>query len=401
VRLVRRSALRFRFAFLACVAIATPAVGQDGPPPASVRVDIVRSEPVVLQRSVTGEIRTLRRSLLASQVEGLITDLPYDEGEAVDRGETVAKLDDTNLRIALRAAEGRLDAAEAVAERRRAQLAFAERELERARTLRQRNTMSEGEFDRFETDSAIARAELAEAEADLLTRRAERDRARDEVNDATTAAPFAGRVVTRSAEVGEWITPGDPLLEIVSLTQIEASVDVPERYVGYLEQGVSVPVTIPGLGEAPDRTATLTAIVPSADRLSRLFPVRLAVENPDGLIKPGMSVTASVPTGETRERLTISKDAVLRDDGGEYVYAAVPFTTEGNPAITHQARAVRIDSEFAVGTRVVTRSPRLEPGMPLVVEGNERLFPGQPLIIQNTEALPNDGDAPGETPPAP
>lgn len=86
-----------------------------------------------------------------------------------------------------------------------------------------------------------------------------------------------------------------------------------------------------------------------------------------------MTVVGLVPTGEPKEAMTISKDAVLRNETGNFVY----FDGGGVAAIA----PIRV--EYAVGDRVVVQSDVLRPGMQVIVEGNERLFPSQPLMIQN------------------
>ena len=95
----------------------------------------------------------------------------------------------------------------------------------------------------------------------------------------------------------------------------------PERFIAALTSAeATVQVRVEALGEV--REARVTAIVPMADTLSRLFPVRVRLENPDGLLRPGMSVTGLVPTGQDAESLTVHKDSILRNDAGTYVYFA-------------------------------------------------------------------------------
>jgi len=121
----------------------------------------------------------------------------------------------------------------------------------------------------------------------------------------------------------------------------------------------------------------IVAILPNADSLSRLFAVRVAVEAKDengaSLLRPGMSLTALVPTGEPGEFVTVSKDAIVRTATGEVVY----WDNDGRSAIAPVTRL------FAVGERVAVKSPVLRDGMAVVVSGNERMFPGQELIVQD------------------
>jgi len=81
--------------------------------------------------------------------------------------------------------------------------------------------------------------------------------------------------------------------------------------------------------------------------------------------------------------LTIPKDAVLRDDAGEYVYMAVPHSVEGNPMITAQAIPARISRRFAADDRVAIRPGQVQPTSMLLIEGNERVYPTQGLVVQD------------------
>ncbi|MBO6738973.1 MAG: hypothetical protein JJ916_03850, partial [Phycisphaerales bacterium] len=88
-------------------------------------------------------------------------------------------------------------------------------------------------------------------------------------------------------------------------------------------------------------------------------------------LRPGMSLTAYVPTGVQGDYITVHKDAIVRTATGEVVY----FSNDGISAIAP------IERLFAVGNRVAVRSPVLQAGMTVVTSGNERMFPGQPLNI--------------------
>ena len=93
-----------------------------------------------------------------------------------------------------------------------------------------------------------------------------------------------------------------------------------------------------------------------------------------------------VPTGKKEALLTVSKDAILRNAAGEYVY----INSGGVAAVAP------IERRFAVGNRVVIRSPMVREGVQVVVEGNERMFPGQPLVILNGDGVSGGGGGSGE-----
>lgn len=354
-------------------------------PPAQVRVDEVRLETVEQMRRVTGELRALRRSRLATQEEGLVLELGVRQGDSVVRDQVIARLDGRNPEFELDRLRAELAALEAGLLEREAQRDLAERDLERVRKLRDEASASQQELDDAVLEAAVARARVERARADIAAAEAAIARAEKRVADMTIRAPFDGRVVALMTEVGQWVDTGAAVVELYEIGSIEAWIDVPERFAGRLgavESGEAPPVlvNIEALGES--REGEIIHIVPAADPLSRLFPVRIRVPDEAGDLRPGMSVVAEVATGERIEAVTVHKDAILRDDAGEFVYAAVPNERgEGLMGVP-----MRISRQFAVGDRVAIRGGGLQPGMSAITEGNERMFPTQPVIVQGGPA---------------
>lgn len=387
--------LRLLATLAAALAFASPAFAQ-GPPPANARLDRVTQETVGQQRAATGQIVSLRRAEVATQEAGLIEMLDLNIGDAVDKGQPLARLDALRAELAVDRLKARVAADEAVVEQRTAELAQAERDLQRFQKLSDMGSVGESELDDASTLVQSRKAILAEAQANLATDRADLALAQRTLEDMTIKAPFAGRVVRKHTELGQWVTIGDPIFTIVSLTELEARADIPERSVGALRgPGSTIEVDIPALGERI--TGTLIEIVPTADSLSRLFPIRVKLNDPKGRLRPGMSLSAIVPTGERALSLTISEDAIIRGPAGEFVY----FDAGG---MSQVAPIVRL---FSANGRVVIRSPVLQPGMLVVTEGNERMFPGQPLNVLNADQFPEvmernaqrqQGGAPGRPP---
>jgi len=361
---------------LTTLAVVAPALAQ-GPPPANVRLDRVTQETVGQQRAATGQVVSLRRADVATQEAGLVAALDLHLGDAVEKGQALVRLDDLRARLEVDRLRARVRADEAVVNQRKAELAQAERDLSRFQQLADMGSVGESELDDASTLVQSRRAILAEADANLATDRAELALAQRTLEDMTVKAPFAGRVVIKHTELGQWVSVGDPILTIVSLTDLEARADIPERSVGALgAPGSPIEVDVPALGQR--LTGTLIEIVPTADSLSRLFPIRVKINDPKGRLRPGMSLSALVPTGEVAPSTTISEDAILRNAAGEYVY----FDAGG---FSQVAPIVRL---FTANSRVIIRSPVLRPGMLVVTEGNERMYPGQPLNVLNADLFP-------------
>ncbi len=357
-----------------------------GPPAARVVVDAARLEKIGAMRSVTGELRARRRSLVASEESGRVVELIVERGDVIEANQSIARLDSTLLDIDLREAAAELRRREGVARERKVQVEIATRDLGRLKQLLERGSATQSEFDDAVSllDETKARLDQAEAERDVASLSIERMAERKD--NMLIRAPFAGAVVDKRTEVGQWVADGEAVVEIVSLDEIDAWLATPDRFAALLGgPDVTVQLKITATGELIE--APIAGIVPDADPVSRMIPVRISLDNTDRKLSPGMSLSGLIPTGGREEMLTIHKDSILRDDAGAYVY----FDMGG------MAMAARIEPQYAVGgDRVVIRSERVKPGMLLIVEGNERLYPTQPIKIVPGAPKKNGGNGGAE-----
>lgn len=370
-------------AMLCCTAVVS-AQPSGGPPPALVQVDAVRLERVEQQREVTGEVRAAMRAALASREPGLVVELDAEVGDWMESGQVIARLDDRLHRLDLERLTASRQSRQALVDQRRAQVDKAERDLERLTSAHRSAGASRTEVDDAETRLREERARLAEAEADLMAARALEQASEKRLADMVITAPFAGSVVAKRVEVGEWVKEGDAVVDLVATDAVDVYLNVPERFVRSLTKpGATARLRVAAIGREIE--APVASVVAEGDRLARAFLVRIRVDNrgvPAGEeLRPGMSVVGLVPTGEAMEALTVHKDALMRNEAGSYVY----FDGGGIAAVAP------VEPVYAIGQRVVIRSPVLREGMSVITQGNERIVPGQPLSIQNRPG----GEGPG------
>lgn len=366
------------------VLLAAPhAAAQGGErPPTLVRLDEARVETVETWREVTGKLRPARRSLLAAEVPGRVTELVKREGAAVEAGEPLARLDDARAALELQRARARVRVAEATITAAVAERDNASRDLSRVQRVVAAGGGNEAEVDAIETRLARAEADVAEAEAQLAVAESELSLAEKNLSDHEIRAPFDGWVVSLSTEVGQWVEGGGEVAELISSGAMEAWLDMPEQVIGRVRQpGTQLQVRVPALDiTLPGQQLR---IVPQADPLSRLFPVVVLIDDAEDRVRPGMSIVGLAPTGIDEPSLTVHKDAIRRDNAGEFVF----FDAGG------MAQPARVRVLFAAGQRVAIRSETLPPGALVVVEGNERLQPGTPIADPSRQGGAGQGSA--------
>lgn len=188
---------------------------------------------------------------VATKFGGRLTEILVSEGDRVEAGQVVARLNDAQLRAQLREAEaGVVSARQALAERRailaekESALAFAEKELYRAQELGERGFAPEETIDlrrarKVAAEAAVdsAKAGIAAAEAQVEAAMATVDRLRADLEDYVLRAPRAGRVQYRLAEPGEVLAAGERVLTLLDLTDVVMTVYLPTRAAGRLAYG--------------------------------------------------------------------------------------------------------------------------------------------------------------------
>jgi RND family efflux transporter MFP subunit len=388
-----RPRLSQAIAAAAAALLAGAAQAQMGPSP--VVLDPVVTEVAEQYRQVTGELRSVRRALLAAEEEGIVIEFNINEGDAVKKGQPLARLRDTRARLDVAKFEADLASKKAAVGEQAAAVARAKLDVDRLAELQQRNSAAWSEMEDKKTAYAAAEARLEVANADVASAEAALNWSKERLARMTIEAPFNGRVIAKRTEMGQWLKQGDPVIELLDLDQIDARVDVPEQFVDRIA-GNTQPVRIRIQATGDVLEAPVTAIVPDADPLSRLFPVRVRLNNEQGKLRPGMSIVGLVPTGASKPTKTVRKDAVMRDDAGEYLF----FDAGGTAAVA------RIRTLFPVGKRgerIAIEAGTLPENARVIVQGNERLFPGMPIADLNAAkpATPPAAPAAGDKPAAP
>lgn len=364
-----------------------------GPPPALVRVGEARVMMLQQRWEVVGRLQQVRHAVVASEQEGRVVEIGVDTGDRVQAGKTVlARIDDIWTRMDLAAAESRLAEAEAAVKEAQAAVDQGRRNQTYLEELAKVSSAKPKEVQdaMSTTEGALARFEAANAA--VRSAQAQLTRARTAADRVVIVAPFDGIVVRKMTELGQWLTPGSAVAEIVSVSQIDAVIDAPERLIGSVAVGEEVPVVIEPLDV--EVVGKVVAVSPMGSSAARTFPVKIRLDDQGGKLLSGMSVLARVPSGPEREMLTVPRDAVLRTELGANVWA--DLNGVGMP--------VPVRVLFGSGDRFAVQAiegagPPLMPGMKVVIEGAERLFPGRPLMVPPGPSTPPAAEA--EKSPAP
>lgn len=410
---------------LSAIAVAQPPGGGGGMP---VVVAPIVERDVPESMRLVGTVRANRSSVVAAEVSGLIASFEVQEGQFLEAGDLIAKIDPTTAQLKLdeaqavlearRAALSELEAGEREEDLRRLRAAAAEAkalfdkwkfERDRIEELYQLNqanpkekhdtemeyiaaerryaqaqaTLEKAENGARQEDIAEARFEVAAQEA--IVRRLERD-----LSKTAIRAPFAGFVVARRTEVGEWINAGGPVCDMIDLEVVKIRVDVPEKAIAYARTGASATVDIEALGEM--REAEVSRVIPRATEAARTFPVEIDLPNEDHRLLAGMFVWTHVPAGPPGKRLMVNKDALVVRGAAKQIFVVQPGREGGKMAMP-----TPVTTGMELGGQIEVRGPGLQPGAEVVVRANERLYGPTPV---STTMLDEEQRGPGSEPEA-
>jgi HlyD family secretion protein len=245
----------------------------------------------------SGYVVARRKATVASEITGKVVEVLVDEGNVVQAGDLLARLDSTLTESDLNLAKSRALASEAAANAIAADLHDAERILTRTQALAQKNFASEADLTKADARVAVLRAQLTQAQVQVQTARLDAKRAGEVLAQHHIRAPFAGVVVERSAQPGEMISPISAgggytrtgICTIVDMDSIEVEVDVNEAFIGRVRAGGAVAAV---LDAYPDWTipASVIAIVPTANREKATVKVRIGFKQKDPRILPDMGI---------------------------------------------------------------------------------------------------------------
>jgi len=345
-----------------------------GPPPANVILATVESKTSTQTHQVVGTLRAKSRAKIAAREAGATLTINFDEGDLVEINSVIATLDTRRLDAQIAEATAEITVAEALVHQKKSRVKRSAIDLAMKETAFAGNALSEAEVLDARSANNVDNSIYASAQDSLKATKSRLELLNVRLDDLKILAPFTGRVVERHIEPGEWAEPGSAIVTLVSSGEIEAWLQVPERF-ATTARGKQIPVTLTATGQTV--TSTSLTIVPEAETSTRTLQVVALLPNPGDTLVPGLSVSAALPVSENTERLAVPVNAIVQGYAGPSIF--ISSTQEGSPLPV--AKRLPIEILFQENETVYLKAEGLKAGDQVVVEGNERLFPFQTLLI--------------------
>lgn len=279
-------------------------------------------------KDYVGTIEEKMGSTLSFEIAGNITSIRVEEGDRVSKGQLLATINPTTVKEAHRATLTTL---------KQAQDAYR-----RFLPLHQSGTISDMKW--VEIESKLEQAKAAESIA------------RQQLSHSTLTAPFAGVIAAKNVDLGTYVLPGQPVLKLANVAQVNAKISVPEAEISHLHVGDKVKLTVAALSGAIFR-GTISEKGIDANPISHTYDVKVAITNPQGRLLPGMVCNAQVQgSAATPSHITVPPQSIELDvDNSRFVWTVVNGKAHQQPVTTgdFEGDGIVILSGLKAGDQVI------------------------------------------------
>ncbi len=312
--------------------------------------------------SAVGSLKPVKGVEVSTDLSGIVSQIGFDSGKAVKQGDLLVQLDITQESAALRSAQARAD--------------LANLNKNRYQDLLSKNSASKSDL-----DSAVAEYRQAQAAVDeqkaLISRK-------------TIRAPFDGSAGIRKVNIGQFVNPGTPLVDVTALDPIYVNFSLPQQYVSVLTPGREVEVAIEGV-HTDSYPGEITALNSIVDAATRNIEVQGTLKNPEGKLLPGMFAKVNVKLPETTKVVAIPASSISYAPYGDSVYIVVNGKTmDGKDGKVVRIQPVKLGT--GRGDQVSVLSG-LKTGDEVITSGVFKLRPGGAVIVNNS-TVPSNNPAP-------
>lgn len=246
--------------------------------------------------SASGYVTARRQATVSAELTGRVAEVLIEEGMSVQVGQVLARLDSTLAKIDLGVAEGHLQAARGALALVQAERVEARLALGRVRDLKAQHYASLADGTRSQASADGAEARFILAQGNLAAAEQSLNRTRALLDKHDIRAPFAGVVTAKDAQPGEIVSPAAAgggftrtgICTIVDMNSLEVEVEVNESFIARVKPGQKATAT---LDAYPERamSASVSAIIPTANRDRATVKVRVAIDTPDARMLPEMA----------------------------------------------------------------------------------------------------------------
>ncbi|SDG73215.1 efflux RND transporter periplasmic adaptor subunit [Chitinophaga filiformis] len=255
--------------------------------PLAVKAEEVHPTTISGEVSVSGNIDGNTTVKLGFMVGGKINYISNNEGDNISKGQLIASLDPTNYSIAKRQAD--------------VQVSTASDEFDRLKILHERGSLSESDFSKIGFNLQQAKLQQQLQQKNL--------------SDTRLYSTISGVLLKRQAEVGEIVSVGSPLFIVSDISKVKVLAYVPEGELHEIRIDQTANISISSLGRT--FTGKVIEVGSTADATSRAFTIKIGIENPGLVIRPGMIAEARIATNSNKQVILLPAESIQQDQANQ------------------------------------------------------------------------------------
>lgn len=326
--------------------------------------------------NATGYVVAQRKAAISSKATGRLVWLGVTEGSRVKAGDIIARIDARDVIAQSESAAASVRAARAALVQAQAEETDAKAQLKRAQDLLARKFVSAASVDTAEARADRASAAVANAKANIAAAEATARNAAVQVDYTIIRAPFDGVILSKSANVGDLVTPFSnatdskgAVVSMADMSTLEVEADVSESSLGKIRVGQPAEILLDALPDTRFR-GRISRMVPTIDRAKATVMTKVKFDEIDPRILPEMSAKVSflsqeVTPEQQRPVLAVHPDAIVQRDGRSVVFVV----RDGKAAMVPVTPGIRIGDVTAITGEVKS-------GEKAVVHPPDTLAPG-------------------------
>jgi len=300
-----------------------------------------------------GSVDTKKNITLMAEMAGVLTNVYVTEGQKVNKGQRLAKIDDGGLSQQI--------------QQMRVQEQLAKTTYERQKRLWDQNIGSEIQFLQAKANYEAQQSSISSMQRKLAK--------------SIVTAPFSGTIDQVITEQGSNVNPGTTqLFRIVNLDDMYIEVEVPETYISSVSEGTQVKVNFPVLGESVDSKVRQSSSY--INPANRSFEIEIPVDNKNKNIKPNLTARIKINDYTNKNAILLPLSVISENQNGEQYVMVAENLQDGNDGFNTAVAKRRIVQTGKTSANMVEITEGLEKGETIIVEGARSVKPDQDIRIK-------------------
>lgn len=321
-------------------------------PPEAVTTIVAKQESWTGSMSAIGTVEAVQGVTVSADLPGIISEIRFQSGQTVAKGDVLVRLDTKQERAQLAAADAQRD--------------LARLALERSQGLAASGVVAQSNLDQASAEFKSASARVGEISATIERK--------------TIRAPFAGVLGIRQVNAGQYVAGGAPIVSLQAIRPVYVNFSVPQQELARMQRGSAIEVT-PDNSSSPE-TGRITAVDSVVDEATRNVRVQAMFDNRNARLRPGMYVEARLSHGVSTPVILVPASAINYAPFGDSVFIVEQMKDkDGKSYLGVRQQFVKLSG--ARGDLVAVVSG-IKPGEQIVTSGAFKLRPGAAVTVNNS-----------------